>query len=231
MNRFVSVLALSGVVSLAGCVAPTPKPNDPYYAPVLPRTPLPAAANNGSIYQAGFEQNLYSDRKAFRIGDIITITLNERTQASKNANSQMDKNSDNKVGLTSLFGSSLTTNNPIGGNDLSLNAGYSADRSTKGDAKSGQSNSLTGSITVTVADVLPNGIIAVRGEKWLTLNTGDELVRIAGLVRADDIATDNTVSSTRVADARITYSGTGAFADTSQPGWFDRFFLSPLFPF
>ncbi len=61
----------------------------PYYAPVLPRTPLPAAANNGSIYQAGFEQNLYSDRKAFRVGDIITITLNEKTQASKNANSQV----------------------------------------------------------------------------------------------------------------------------------------------
>ena len=77
----------------------------------------------------------------------------------------------------------------------------------------------------------PNGIIAVRGEKWMTLNTGDELVRIAGLVRADDIATDNTVSSTRVADARITYSGTGSFADANQPGWFDRFFLSPLFPF
>ena len=231
MKRFVSVLALSGITALAGCVAPTPRPNDPYYAPVLPRTPLPAAANNGSIYQAGFEQNLYSDRKAFRVGDIITITLNERTQASKNANSQMDKTSATSVGLTSLFGSSLTTNNPIGSNDLSLNAGYNADRATKGDSKSGQSNSLTGSITVTVADVLPNGIIAVRGEKWLTLNTGDELVRIAGMVRADDIATDNTVSSTRVADARITYSGTGAFADTSQPGWFDRFFLSPLFPF
>ena len=231
MNRFVSVLALSGITALAGCVAPTPRPNDPYYAPVLPRTPLPAAANNGSIYQAGFEQNLYSDRKAFRVGDIITITLNERTQASKNANAQIDKTSQTSVGLTSLFGSSLTTNNPIGGNDLSLNAGYNSDRATKGDSKSGQSNSLTGSITVTVADVLPNGIIVVRGEKWLTLNTGDELVRIAGMVRADDIATDNTVSSTRVADARITYSGTGAFADASQPGWFDRFFLSPLFPF
>jgi flagellar L-ring protein precursor FlgH len=231
MNRFVSVLALSGITALAGCVVPPPKPNDPYYAPVLPRTPLPAAANNGSIYQAGFEQNLYSDRKAFRVGDIITITLNERTQASKNANSQIDKTSETSVGLTSLFGSGLTTNNPIGSNDLSLNAGYGADRASKGDSKSGQSNSLTGSITVTVADVLPNGIIAVRGEKWLTLNTGDELVRIAGLVRADDIATDNTVPSTRVADARITYSGTGAFADASQPGWFDRFFLSPMFPF
>ncbi|MDI2594515.1 flagellar basal body L-ring protein FlgH [Pseudomonas sp. N3-W] len=231
MKRFVSVLALSGVVSLAGCVAPTPKPNDPYYAPVLPRTPLPAAANNGSIYQAGFEQNLYSDRKAFRVGDIITITLNEKTQASKGANSQIDKTSKTSIGLTSLFGGGLTTNNPVGSGDLSLNAGYSGDRATNGASKSGQSNSLTGSITVTVADVLPNGIIAVRGEKWMTLNSGDELVRIAGLVRADDIATDNTVSSTRVADARITYSGTGAFADASQPGWFDRFFLSPLFPF
>ncbi|HCN44527.1 MAG TPA: flagellar basal body L-ring protein FlgH [Pseudomonas sp.] len=231
MSRLLSVVALGGVVLLAGCVAPTPKPNDPYYAPVLPRTPLPAAANNGSIYQAGFEQNMYGDRKAFRVGDIITITLNERTQASKNANSQIDKDSNANIGLTSLFGSSLTTNNPIGSNDLSLSAGYSGERGTKGDAKSAQSNTLTGSITVTVADVLPNGIIAVRGEKWMTLNTGDELVRIAGLVRADDISTDNTVSSTRVADARITYSGTGAFADASQPGWFDRFFLSPLFPF
>ena len=231
MKPFCSVLALAGVTFLAGCVSPPPRPNDPYYAPVLPRTPLPAAANNGSIYQAGFEQNLYSDRKAFRIGDIITITLNEKTQASKNANSAIGKNSNTSIGLTSLFGGGLTTNNPLGGGDLSLDAGYSGSRATKGDSKAGQGNSLTGSITVTVADVLPNGIIAVRGEKWLTLNTGDELVRIAGMVRADDIATDNTVSSTRVADARITYSGTGAFADTSQPGWFDRFFLSPLFPF
>jgi flagellar L-ring protein precursor FlgH len=231
MNRFVSILALSGIAVLAGCVSPPPKPNDPYYAPVLPRTPLPAAANNGSIYQAGFEQNLYGDRKAFRVGDIITITLNERTQASKNANSQVDKNSKAGIGLTSLFGGGLSTNDPIGSGDLSLDASYSGDRATKGDSQAGQSNSLTGSITVTVADVLPNGIIAVRGEKWMTLNTGDELVRIAGLVRADDIATDNTVPSTRIADARITYSGTGSFADASQPGWFDRFFLSPLFPF
>ncbi|CAI8860621.1 flagellar basal body L-ring protein FlgH [Pseudomonas serbica] len=231
MKRFVSVLALSGFTALAGCVPVSPKPNDPYYAPVLPRTPLPAAANNGSIYQAGFEQNLYTDRKAFRVGDIITITLNEKTQASKNANSQIGKNSKASIGLSSLFGSTPSTNNPFGSGDLSLDASYEGDRATKGDSKAGQGNSLTGSITVTVADVLPNGIIAVRGEKWLTLNTGDELVRIAGLVRADDISTDNTVSSTRVADARITYSGTGSFADASQPGWFDRFFLSPLFPF
>ena len=231
MNRLLSVFALGGAVLLAGCVAPTPKPNDPYYAPVLPRTPLPASANNGSIYQAGFEQNLYSDRKAFRVGDIITITLHERTSASKSANSQIDKDSTANLGLTSLFGAVPNTNNPFGSGDLSLEAGYSGSRATKGDSKAAQGNTLTGSITVTVAEVLPNGIVAVRGEKWMTLNTGDELVRIAGLVRADDIATDNTVPSTRVADARITYSGTGSFADASQPGWLDRFFISPLWPF
>lgn len=231
MNRLMIVSLLGIATALGGCVNPPPKPNDPYYAPVLPRTPLPAAQNNGAIYQAGFEQSLYDDRKAFRVGDIITITLNEKTQASKKANSDIQKDSKTKMGLTSLFGSGMTTNNPIGGGDLSLSAEYGGSRDAKGDSQAGQSNSLTGSITVTVAEVLPNGILSVRGEKWMTLNTGNELVRIAGLVRADDIATDNTVSSTRVADARITYSGTGAFADASQPGWLDRFFLSPLWPF
>lgn len=231
MNRLMIVSLLGIATALGGCVNPPPKPNDPYCAPVLPRTPLPAAQNNGAIYQAGFEQNLYDDRKAFRVGDIITITLNEKTQASKKANSDIQKDSKTKMGLTSLFGSGMTTNNPIGGGDLSLSAEYGGSRDAKGDSQAGQSNSLTGSITVTVAEVLPNGILSVRGEKWMTLNTGNELVRIAGLVRADDIATDNTVSSTRVADARITYSGTGAFADASQPGWLDRFFLSPLWPF
>ncbi|MCO8167320.1 flagellar basal body L-ring protein FlgH [Pseudomonas sp. 21LCFQ02] len=230
--RFPVLIApLCAAVLLSGCVAPNAKPDDPYYAPVLPRTPMSAAANNGAIYQAGFEQNLYGDRKAFRVGDIITITLSERMAASKAASSGLSKDSNTSVGLTSLFGSGLTTNNPIGSNDLSLSAGYEGKRATTGSGQAAQSNSLTGSVTVTVADVMPNGILAVRGEKWMTLNTGNELVRIAGLIRADDIATDNTVSSTRVADARITYSGTGAFADTSQPGWFDRFFLSPLFPF
>ncbi|MDH0141550.1 flagellar basal body L-ring protein FlgH [Aquipseudomonas alcaligenes] len=237
MNRPMIILPLLASLVLSGCVTPPPKPDDPYYAPVLPRTPLPAAQNSGAIYQPGFETNLYDDRKAYRVGDIITITLSERTQASKKAGSSMSKDSSANLGLTSLFGGGVsidnpsTSLNPLKAEDLSLDVGYSGTRDTDGESEADQSNSLTGSITVTVAEVLPNGILAVRGEKWMTLNTGDELVRIAGLVRADDIATDNTVSSTRIANARITYSGTGAFADASQPGWFDRFFMNPLFPF
>ena len=230
---------LAGVLLSSGCVAPTAKPDDPYYAPVLPRTPLPAAQNNGSIYQAGFENGLYDDRKAFRVGDIITITLNERTQASKNANSNLQKDSSGTLGVPNLFGMAVAPDNPLRSlsalgmtnNNLSLDSSWNSQRDATGSGQAGQSNSLSGSVTVTVAEVLPNGILAVRGEKWMTLNTGDELMRISGLVRADDISTDNTVSSTRVADARITYSGTSAFADASQPGWMSRFFMSPLWPF
>lgn len=239
MNRPMILLPLLASLVLSGCVTPPPKPDDPYYAPVLPRTPLPAAQNSGAIYQPGFETNLYDDRKAYRVGDIITITLNERTQASKNANSSLQKDSSGTLGVPNLFGMAVAPKNPLSGlsalgmtNDkLSLDSSWDSQRANTGSGQAGQSNSLSGSITVTVAEVLPNGILAVRGEKWMTLNTGDELVRISGLVRADDIATDNTVASTRVADARITYSGTGAFADASQPGWLSRFFMSPLWPF
>ena len=237
MNRLFILLTVLSATALSGCVSPPPKPDDSYYAPVLPRTPLPASQTNGSIYQAGFETNLYDDRKAYRVGDIITITLSERTQASKSAGSKLNKTSNTSLGLTSLFGAGVSVDNPdtginpLTGESLGLSATYGGTRATQGDSEADQSNSLSGSVTVTVAEVLPNGILAVRGEKWLTLNTGDELVRIAGIIRADDIATDNTVSSTRVANARITYSGTGAFADANQPGWFDRFFMSPLFPF
>src|SRR5450830_1449183 len=132
MNRLFSMLALSAMVLLAGCMSPPPKPNDPYYAPVLPRTPLPAAANNGSIYQAGFEQNLYGDRKAFRVGDIVTITLNEATQASKNANSDLSKKDANNFGLTTLFGSAVTSGS------ANLNIGYGAPKPPNARPKPGR---------------------------------------------------------------------------------------------
>ncbi|HSG61723.1 MAG TPA: flagellar basal body L-ring protein FlgH, partial [Pseudomonadales bacterium] len=104
-------------------------------------------------------------------------------------------------------------------------------RDFTGSADSDMSNSLSGNISVTVSDVLPNGVLVIRGEKWLTLNRGEEFIRIRGLVRAEDIAADNTISSTLIADARITYSGTGELADTNRQGWLTRFFNSVVWPF
>ena len=93
-----------------------------------------------------------------------------------------------------------------------------------------QQNSLRGEITVSVHAVQPNGILEIRGEKWLTLNQGDEYIRLSGLVRADDIQNDNSVSSQRIADARISYAGRGALSDANAAGWLTRLFNHPLFP-
>src|SRR5690606_36893934 len=108
---------------------------------------------------------------------------------------------------------------------------FGGERGFNGEADANQSNSLTGSITVTVADVLPNGLLGVRGEKWITLNNGDELIRLSGLIRPEDVGPDNSVLSIRIADARSTYSGTGAFANASKPRRASQFFMSPVWPF
>jgi flagellar L-ring protein precursor FlgH len=101
----------------------------------------------------------------------------------------------------------------------------------EGEGSSDISNSLNGSISVTVHEVLPNGILVVRGEKWLKLNQGDEYIQLSGMIRPQDIAADNTVSSAKLADARISYSGTGQVNDTNTMGWLSKFFISALLPF
>ena len=98
-------------------------------------------------------------------------------------------------------------------------------------ASADQSNKLQGTITVMVSDVLPNGLLEVRGEKWMTLNRGEEFIRIRGYVRPEDVLPDNTIASTKVADVRITYSGNGELAQSNRQGWASRFFSSEWWPF
>jgi len=215
------VLALT----LTGCVNTPPKPDNPYYAPVEV-TPIPnLQPTTGSIYNAATAMNLYGDGRAFRVGDIITIELDESTQSSKSSSTSVEKSNSTEVGAGTVLGQNLS----IFGNPLS--ASLSSDSSFDGEGSSDMSNSLSGNITVTVHQVQPNGNLLVRGEKWLTLNQGDEYIRISGLIRPQDIDEDNTVLSTKLADARITYSGTGAQNDANVMGWLARFFISPLWPF
>ena len=99
------------------------------------------------------------------------------------------------------------------------------------EAESLQSNSLSGNITVTVTEVLPNGLLVLRGEKWLRLNQGDEYIRLTGLAREEDVSSDNSIVSTKLADARISYSGTGALASSNRQGWASRFSTACCGPF
>lgn len=216
------------VVAIVGCSSTSEHsalPNDPYYAPVIEEMPRHKIVNDGAIFQADMANSLYSDVKARRVGDIITVMLQETTSATKSAGTSTSRETEVIVDpLLGLNGGPL-----IGGNNLQLDIG--AENEFIGDSSANQSNNLRGSISVTVLQVLPNQNLVVRGEKWLTLNNGDEYIRLTGIVRPADVSPDNEVMSTKVANARIQYSGTGTFASAQEHGWLGKFFASEWWPF
>lgn len=223
--RFRSAAVFMAVLLQACTITPDPVPNDPGYAPVVHSTPKHAPTNLGGIYQEHYSMSLFEDRRANRIGDIVTVVLNERTVSKKKSETEISKD----AGVN--FNEGLVLGDLLSMGDYSLETNVSQNRAFTGESESDQSNSLLGSIAVTVADILPNGLLVVRGEKWMTLTSGEEFIRIKGLLRPEDIGADNTVASTKLADARITYSGTGDFADSNRQGWASRFFNSSYWPF
>ncbi len=205
-----SVGALIGLV-LAFTAAPAhaqifgkKKPREDFSATIpTPAAPAPAPAN-GSIFQVsqGYAA-LYEGQRASRVGDPLTIVLVERTSASKSSSSKLDSGGGGsltppKTGALALFQES--------------DASASGTRKFSGSGSADQSNALSGEISVTVAAVYPNGTMLVQGEKRVTLNRGDEFIQIKGLVRVADIDPENRIPSTRVADARIAYTGKGDVA-------------------
>jgi flagellar L-ring protein precursor FlgH len=211
----------SGVVLLLlGACADEGFGRVPGVAATLPPPPEPTVAT-GSLYNIATYAGLTSDRRARRVGDLLTIRLVERTQARKSASADAARDGSTDITLPQ---SPPFTSVPPG----LLSGGSTQQFSGSGSAA--QDNQLVGEITVTVARVLPGGVLAVAGEKRLTLNRGEEQVQLTGLVRIDDLGPDNSVPSTRVADARIRYSGSGQIADQSRQGWLARFFakVTPL---
>jgi flagellar L-ring protein precursor FlgH len=189
-------------------------------------TYVPPPPLTGTVFNTAGSFDLFMDLRARSIGDILTIMLVERTNASKESSTSTAKGSSVDTGFPVIAGRPVTSNGtPI------LNNEFESETTFDGQADSSQSNRLDGSITVTVAERLPNGNLLVRGEKLITINQGEEFIRLEGIIRPVDIGPENTVPSTKVADAAITYSGRGNLQATNRPGWLTRFFNSPIFPF
>jgi flagellar L-ring protein precursor FlgH len=222
--RRAGTLVLVGMlIVLQGCTAmsrPRAVPDDPEYAPVRAQAMMQRDPQSGAIYQTARNYNFYGDTTALNVGDVLTISLEESTRASKNAETKINK--DNEI--------TLPDPTILGKSNFGIGTSLNNERDFKGKAEADQSNSLNGSITVTVTEVLPNGVLRIRGEKWLSLTNGDEYIRLTGLVRPQDIKPDNTVASNRIADARIAYGGTGDFDQANQMGWMGRFFNSEWWP-
>ena len=224
-----STAALAATViaaQLCGCAtAPEPgKGDEARFATTSPIDPstLPAT---GAIYQPAVSLLLFEDYKARRVGDILTVVLAEETNARKSADASSSREANVEVVDPIVFGRPVTN----GGTPI-LNTDVTGSQSFDGEGEAAQSNMLEGSITVTVAAVLPNGNLVVQGEKWIRINRGEEFLQLRGIVRPVDVGPSNTVLSTQVADAELAYGGTGQVARASAQGWLSRFFGSILWP-
>lgn len=235
MNKLTKALFIPLVLLLlSACESLMPiEPDDPAFAPVIaPSPPRPQPAE-GSLFVASHGMSLFGNTNNHRIGDIITIVLDERTVSSKSSAVAVDKESEISLlenGLGTILGKDLTKKLPVLG-EVTLPTNVNQERQFAGDASADQSNRLQGNISVTITDVMPNGNLLVRGEKWMTLNRGDEYIRISGMLRPADVTLSNSVSSTKLANARIAYSGTGELASSQEMGWLSKFFNSRYWPF
>lgn len=217
-HRLSSALIL-GLALTPGSAGAKDKVAPDAFAASTPAMPAPPAAN-GAIFQGGYTP-LTSGGRAGRVGDIVTIQLVERTAATKSNAAGTQRGG--SIGLSPPTSGPLSLFSP---SDI----GMGGDQQFTGKGDASQSNALSGEVSVTVAEVYPNGMMLVRGEKLLTLNRGDERVQISGLIRAMDIGPDNRILSTRVANANIRYVGKGEIARASKQGWLQRFFsiISPF---
>jgi flagellar L-ring protein FlgH len=218
MNTTRAFGLLAGLLALAGC-GTTPSTIVEQPTTARPQAQPVQVASNGAIYQAAAYRPLFEDRRARHVGDVLTIVINEKTQAGKQASSNASKTSAVDSSINAVAGLPLKRLQGIG-----LNAEASNEYADKSALNS--SNTFSGQVSVTVVEVLPNGNLIVAGEKQIALDKGVEYIRLSGVVQPDTIQAGNVVSSTKVADARIEYRTSAKFDTAEVMGWLGRFFLS-----
>ena len=209
MRTLYAFMTCVAVLGLGACQTPHPPKDDDGLSWAEEPAPKPS---NGAIYQSGREVALFENPIAHHVGDIVTIVLNEQTAAQKSSSTNTSKaTTDTLPGMT-ILGKALTVHGvPIMSNSINDATKFA------GEGDSAQSNSLQGYITVTVLKVLPNGNLYVKGEKWIGINQGQEYVKMSGVIRPIDLSSDNTIPSSQVANAKISYGGKGALASASAP--------------
>jgi flagellar L-ring protein precursor FlgH len=216
-----SALILAAAGLLAGCMTTTPTTAVHQPMTVRPEVRNAAGPANGSIYSVASARPLFEDRRARFIGDTITINIAEKTAAAKKSETKADRTHESSMGIPTVTGLPLKQ---LRGTAFAANSDTQFDSS----GENTSSNNFTGTLTVTVIDVYPNGNLLVSGEKQIGLKEGEEFIRFSGVVNPNTITASNTVQSTQVADARIEYKANG-FLDSAQVmGWLGRFFLSFL---
>ena len=218
-------ISLIGSLLISGCSPQVENAVSRDYQAIYPMAnEVPSKLPDGSIYSTQAAGLFATDRRASKIGDILTVSFAESFQATKSQNAATSKSSANQISLPGIIpGSDLEER-------ISNALTSSSDRSFTGSGSTAQSNSLTGQISVHVVRVLPGGNLEILGQKRLVLNKGDEYIRVSGIVRPEDISADNVILSDRVASANIQYIGAGDIADSANQGWLNGILtaISPI---
>ena len=209
----ISLFAVTAAL-MSGCSPQVEDAVSRDYQPIYPMvSEVSGKLPDGSIYSTQAAGLFATDRRASKIGDILTVSFAESFQATKSQNAATSKSSANQISLPGIIpGSDLEER-------ISNALTSSSDRSFTGSGSTAQSNSLTGQISVQVVRVLPGGNLEILGQKRLVLNKGDEYIRVSGVVRPEDISADNVILSDRIASANIQYIGAGDIADPANQGW------------
>jgi len=204
------VLTALATLTLGACsvLPPEPLAHSEGFRPVYPVAQTAPQMATGSIYNGAQGDSFFGRGRSFQVGDVITVLLNESTQAGRTQSGVVKRTSSNDVVPAAMGGGLLPAANLLGGTIKN-----------EGKGTADQTASLTGSIAVSVVDVMANGNLILRGEKQLALTEGAEIIQVAGVVRPDDIAPNGTVQSRRLANAQITYRGTGDMAAASRAAW------------
>jgi flagellar L-ring protein precursor FlgH len=183
----------------------------------------------GSIWKGVSSTNiLFGDQRARSVGDIITVKIVEISQASEKATTGTNRSSDINVGIPHLLG--LETNKIPSSIDLSQMISASTKNNFAGDGETTRTGSLSATITARIVDVMPNGNLAIEGKREINVNSEKKEILVQGIIRTRDIAYDNTILSTQVADAKIIYTGVGVIGEKQDPGWLARW-MDRLWPF
>ncbi|OUW06319.1 MAG: hypothetical protein CBD16_00310 [Betaproteobacteria bacterium TMED156] len=186
---------------------------DPDYAAVFPTVDQEVKPVTGSLYDGGMSDSWFGRKTDFKVGDIVVVILDEEVQAERTQNTDVSRETTNEVAAGALRKLPIIKNN-LGGLDLD-----GSNIGSEGSGTADQEATLQGQIAVTVAQILPNGNLIVRGEKKLELSEGSEVIRVAGIVRTEDIAPNGTVFSRRLANAQISYIGSGELASANRVPW------------
>ncbi len=226
-NRLFSLIL--GALLLSGCAARTPFPTTELPSDNAPEITVETPQTSGSLWTEN-KGSLFGDIKARHVGDILTVAIFEQASASREATTETGRSSSNEAGISKFLGFETDFNKINSAIDPTSLIATNYDNDFKGTGSTSRKENLVATLSTRVVEVFPNGNLRIEGGKTVTVNHEEQIIVLTGIVRPNDISSQNVIDSKYVLDAKIAYTGKGVISDKQRPGWMTRI-LDNVWPF